>query len=516
MKKAKKKMHNFKFQISNFKFSLLKSLKFEIFEITKSNNMKQLMSIFLCCQCLFLMGQNVELSDEIHIGSATGYGILGKFNDRVLFYHLEDDEVKLRAFDAKMHKMWEREAELDHKKSSKVMDVIGNRTDFSVVYHFRKRNHTYIKAHKYDGQVKLMDSATIFDWGKDFLTPNLDIKFSEDKKVALIYEFMDGRKMRALAFSLDSLKPIWEQTIETPDWAYNDRFAQILFTNRAEAFFIQEEDNRAGNEKHRFKINRVDTDGKLAVTVLPFKEYATIDVKFGFDNANRKLIGAGVYGGKNVSKSQGYFSFTLSPQYREGDGVKLYTQVFDDEFVSAILGKKTSDNKGLLDIKIQEIVHRRDGGILAIFEQVRYVERRIASTQGTARFSSRNDVLSMSMDYYHDNFFAVSIGFEGVIHWKSIFYKKQSSQDDDGRYSSYCLVKTPSTLRFLFNDEIERATTVSEYTLNSVGENERHSVMNTAGQDLYLRFHDGVQTGANEVIVPSEDRRRVRLVKIQF
>jgi hypothetical protein len=53
---------------------------------------------------------------------------------------------------------------------------------------------------------------------------------------------------------------------------------------------------------------------------------------------------------------------------------------------------------------------------------------------------------------------------------------------------------------------------VSEYNLNSVGENERHSVMNTAGQELYLRFHDGV----NEVIVPSEDRRRIKLVKIQF
>jgi hypothetical protein len=161
-------------------------------------------------------------------------------------------------------------------------------------------------------------------------------------------------------------------------------------------------------------------------------------------------------------------------------------------------------------------VHRRDGGILAIFEQVKLIERRIASTQGIGRYVGRSEALSLAMDYYHDNFFAISIGSDGVNHWKSIFYKKQMSQDDDGRYSSYCLLKTPSTLRFLFNDEVERATTVSEYTLNSVGENERHSVMNTAGQDLYLRFHDGVQTGANELIVPSEDRRRIRLVKIMF
>jgi hypothetical protein len=478
--------------------------------------MKKLTFIFLLVKSLWVVGQNVELSDEIHVGSATGYGIIGKFNDRILFFHLDDDEVKLRAYDTKMHKIWEREIQPDHRKSSKVLDVVGNRTDFSVLYHFRKKNHTYLKVHRYDGQVKLLDSATIFDWGKNFLTPTLEYKFSEDKKSALIYEIMDSRKIRALAFSLDSLKPIWEQMVETPDWGYNDRFNQIVFTNRAEAFFIQEEDNRIGNEKHRFKIQRVDSLGKIALTTLPFKDYSTVDIKFSFDNFNRKLMGAGVYSAKTFGKAQGYFSFSIPPLYREGEGVVLYNQAFDDEFVSALLGKKTTDNKGLLDIKIQEIVHRRDGGILAIFEQVRLVERRIAPTQGLGRYVGRSDALSLAMDYYHDNFFAISIGEVGIIHWKSIFYKKQSSQDDDGRYSSYCLVKTPATLRFLFNDEIERATTVSEYMLNSVGENERHSVMNTAGQDLYLRFHDGVQTGANEVIVPSEDRRRVRLVKIQF
>jgi hypothetical protein len=477
--------------------------------------MKKFLFLFLSLQSLFAFGQNVEVSDEIFVGSATGYGILGKFNDRILFFHLDNDEVKLRAFDGKMRKIWEREVEPDHKKSSKVLDVIGNRTDFSVVYHFRKRNHTYLKVHKYDGQVKLMDSATVFDWGKDFLTPNLDIKFSEDKRCALVYEYTDNRKLRALAFSLDSLRPIWEQTIEVTDWHMSDHFEQIIFTNRAEMFVIQEENNRMGSEKHRFKVQRADVDGKTAFAI-PFRDIVTMDVKFSFDNANRKLIGAGVYTGKNVTKAQGYFTFSIPPQYKDGDELLIYKGVFDDEFASTLLGKKITDNKGLLDLKIQEIVHRRDGGILAIFEQVKFVERRIASTPGIGRYVGRAEALALAMDFYHDNFFALSISNDGVTHWKSVFYKKQSSQDDDGRYSSYCLVKTPSTLRFLFNDEIERATTVSEYTMSATGENERHSIMNTAGQDLYLRFHDGVQTGANEVIVPSEDRRRVKLVKIQF
>jgi hypothetical protein len=478
--------------------------------------MKKLISICLLLSHIVGVAQNVEVSDEIHVGSATGYGIVGKFNDRILFFHLDDDEVKLRAFDGKMHKIWEREVQPDYRKSSKVLDVVGNRTDFSVIYNFRKKNRVYVKVHRYDGQVKLLDSATIFDWGRNLLTPSMELKFSEDKKCALLYEFIDSRKMRALAFSLDSLRPIWEQTVDVPDWDSYNRFNQIILTNQAEAFFIQEEDNRVGNEKHRFRVQRVDSEGKAVLTSLPFSDFMTMDTKFSFDNFNRKLVGAGVYATKNSGKAQGYFSFSIPPQYKEGDRINVYSQVFNDDFVSSLLGKKTTDNKGLFDIKIQEIVHRRDGGILVVFEQVKLVERRIATSSGLGRYVGRGDALSLAMDYYHDNIFTISISAEGVIHWKSIFYKKQASQDDDGRYSSYCLVKTPSTLRFLFNDEIERATTVSEYSLNAVGENERHSVMNTAGQELYLRFHDGVQTGANEVIVPSEDRRRVKLVKIQF
>lgn len=474
--------------------------------------MKQFFFLLFVCQSLWAIGQNVQVSDDIYIGSSLGYGIIGKFNDRILFYHLDNDAVKLRAFDAKMHKMWDREIEPDNKKSSKVLDIIGNRTDFTVAYQFRKKNHTYIKVHKYDGQVKLLDSATVFDWGRDFLTPTLTIQFSEDKRSALVYEFVDNKKLRAVAFNLDSLRPIWEQIVEAEDWKSEDNYQQIVFTNRAEAFFIQEENNRLGNEKHRVKVQKVDSLGKTSFSLV-IKDFATVDIKFSFDNFNRKLVAAGVWAVKNFTKSQGYFHFSMPPPYKDGDSFKIYREGFDDEFVSTLLGKKTTENKGLLDIKIQEIVHRRDGGILAIFEQVRLVERRISTNTAVGRFA---EGLRTSMDYYHENFFAVSIANDGATTWKSIFYKKQMSQDDEGKYSSYCLVKTPSTLRFLFNDEIERATTVSEYTLNSAGNNERHSVMNTEGQDLFLRFHDGVQTGANEVIVPSEDRRRIKLVKIQF
>ena len=473
---------------------------------------KLLLAVSYLFITVFLTAQTLDISEEIYIGSADGYGIIGKYNERVLFFSLDDSKVKLRALDNKMRKIWEKEVEPDRKGSARILEVLGGKQDFNVIYQFRNKGHNYIKIHKYDAQVKLLDSATIQDWGRDMVSPNLTAIYSEDKKVVMVYELENNNTIKALALSLDSLRPIWFQSFEIKNFHSDNSYTTAMVNNNGMAVFIKEEDNRMGAlERHRFTIKHVDA-GSIKAYELPLKEMYSIDVKFKFDNVNQRLSAAGIYSNKGFFKGQGYFMMSIPPQYQD---TKIYFQPFDDEFISAIQGKKVVDNKGLGDIRVQEIVHRRDGGFLAIIEQVREVER-ITPSSTTSRMLFRGDQARLSVDYYYDNAFAISLSPEGVTHWKSIFYKKQSSQDDDARYCSYFLVKTPSALRLLFNDEVERATTVSEYLLNGAGQTERHTIMNTEGQDINLRFRDAMQISANEVIVPSDDRRRVKLVKIQY
>lgn len=489
--------------------------------------MKKLLTILF----LFLyslsetIAQSLHISDDIYIGNSEGYGIIGKYNDKILFFNLDDNKVKVKSFDEKLHKVWEKDIEPDRKNSSKVLEVIGSKQDFSVIYQFRKKGHNFIKVHKYDAHLKLLDSTIIRDWGKDFISPTFNTVYSEDKKVILVYEIKNTSNINALAISLDSLKPIWYKSFEINDWDLGSIAKQVIVTNKGEGYFIKEEDNRTSSlNRHRFQIKYLNQYEEAYVEV-PMKDYYNLATRFKYDNINQGLTGAGVYSIKGFNKAQGYFMLSISTLKNRASAeytsksifsdYKYYFQLFDDEFVSALQGKKVSDNKGLMDLKVQEIVHRRDGGILAIFEQVREVERQMLSGAG-GRVPFRSDVPRFSVDYYYDNFFAVSMGLDGTTHWKAIFHKKQASQDDDARFCSYFLVKTPSSLRFLFNDEIERSTTVSEYLLNGNGQSERHAIMNTEGQDVTLRFRDAVQVSANEVIVPSDDRRRVKLVKIQY
>jgi hypothetical protein len=474
--------------------------------------MKKLAILLIFVHNIFLTkGQTTLISDEINIGTSDGYGIIGKYNDRILFFNLDDNKVKLKSFDAKLHKVWEKDIEPDRKNSSKVLEVLGNRQDFNVIYQFRRKGHNYIKVHKYDSQVKLLDSAIVKDWGRNMITPTYLTTYSEDKKVILVYEVESSNRINALAISLDSLSPIWSKSFDTKTTIFDNNYRQVLVNNNGEAFFIEEEDNRWNTiEKHRFVIRQINQYGDK-VFQIPMSEYVNTSVKFKYDNVNQKMTAAGLYATKNALKSLGYYLLNILPQ---SDAHNFYYQPFDDEFVSSLFGKKITDNKGITDLSVQEIVHRRDGGILAIIEQVREIERQM--TTNTSRLYMRGDALRISVDYFYENIFAISLSSEGATQWKSIFYKKQSSQDDDARYCSYFLVKTPSALRFLFNDEVERSTTVSEYVLNGLGQSERHAIMNTAGQDVNLRFRDAMQVSANEVIVPSDDRRRVKLVKIQY
>jgi hypothetical protein len=469
--------------------------------------MKQLIFyIFLLSIHFQLNAQKLSLSEEVFIGNSEGYGIIGKYNERILFYHIDDSKVKIRGVDANLRKLWDKEIEPERKGQPQIIEVLNGKQDFNVIYQFRRKGHNYLKVAKYDPQAKLLDSATVKDWSREFSAPTLTMQYSEDKKVALIYE-ISSDKCKAVAVSLDSLRLIWDTEFELKDWIYRDNFQQIIVNNKAEAYFITEEDNRSGNmDKHRFNIKKIDNEGKLTFFDVAMTNVYGIHVKFSFNNQNQQLVGAGLYAYKNFNKAIGYYVLTIPPQYSEG---KFSYMPFDDEFVSAIQGKKITDNKGLSDLRTQEIVFKRDGGIIIVVEQVREMIRQVANGI-SGRLPAR------LVDFYYDNVFAISISPDGTTQWKSIFYKKQSSQDDDARYCSYFLVKTPSALRFLFNDEVDRSTTVSEYVLDGKGQSEHHTIFNTSGQNVSLRFRDAMQVGAGEVIVPSDDRRRLKMIKIQY
>ncbi len=475
--------------------------------------MKRVITFLFSLTYLITTGQTITVSEEMSLRNDVYYEIIGKLKGQLLLYREEtNDKFEVQAFDERLQESWNKELELD-KRRSQVIDIIPARNNFNLIYNFRKKSHTVLKVHKYDPGANLMDSVTIKDFGYLFYTPTFRVIESEDKNKILVFYFEQQSTFHVLSFDLISMKKLWETSFKPEDFILNRDFQQIEVSNEGSMYLVFQKDNvRHKKDEHRFEIYEFTaTTNALRQFKIPLQNYLTYDVYFSFDNLNNRLKAAGLYSDKNKARAVGYFYLNIPLENTQDHLLKFHE--FDEEFVASLMEKDNRSSKGIIDATVHELIVRRDGGVLMIGERIREYERRMAgSGRGYYdRYGNRYTV-----DYYHDDLFSISIHPNGETHWKNILRKKQYSQDDGAMYSSFFLLKTPSSLRLLFNDEIKYENTVSEYVLKGNGEYDRNSVMSTENQQLRLRFRDAMQTASDELIVPSERRNRLKLVRVKY
>jgi hypothetical protein len=293
-------------------------------------------------------------------------------------------------------------------------------------------------------------------------------------------------------------------------------FEQPLVTNNGELYYILGKDNRKSTrEKHLYEVYYADAETpqkKLSFFKVNMEEKMTFDLLFEYDNMNNNIVAGGLYSEKNRGKAVGYFFLKIPSQNTEA--YQLTFKPFEDKFVSDFLGKVVKENKGIPETVVKEIILRRDGGIIMIAERNKLLERTMTNVRRGGYIG--DDGRGYIVDYQFEDMMVISIHPDGQTHWGAILPKRQYSQDDDAIYSSFFLLKTPTSLRLLFNDEIKYENTVSEYVIRGNGEFDRNSVLSTFNQKLQLRFQDAVQIAANELLIPSEHRNRLRLVKVAY
>ena len=470
-------------------------------------------SFFVLVLPMVLVAQSVLISEPMPLRGGEWYEIIGKMKGRyILCKTTYDNKFVVNGYDGEMVLKWTKELEFDSKRS-KILNVESTKSDFTVVYYFQDKGISKIKAHKYDPGANLIDSTTIHKFDGSFYDVSLETVSSEDKSKLLFYFLEDNQnKVSAISFDMDSLSVLWGCSFAPNGLPFQRDFLQVLVSNEGEMYFIIGKDNRKNKRNdHMYDIYFGDKESsKIGITFFTFhmRKKLTFDVNFVYDNLNKKIVAGGLYSEKTRTKSVGYFYLNIDPI--TPDNYRLVFEPFDDEFVSNFLKKEVEANKGLDEAVIQEIILRRDGGILVVGEKAIRSERQTvgAGSMGTT-------VGHVYYDYYYDDLFVISIHPDGMTHWKTILHKKQYSYDDDAIFSSYFLMKTPKSLSFVFNDEIKYENTVSEYILKGDGNYDRNSILNTKNKKLRLLFTKGVQVSANEIVVPSEHRNRLRLVSIK-
>lgn len=475
------------------------------------------MKYFFCC-CfaalwpIFGYTQKLTISDEIPMHSDLLYEIIGEIRGRVLLFNRESGKYSITALDENMRPSWDKEIELD-KKNAIVIGINATEEAFTVFYFFREKGSTFLKAARFDPSANLRDSVTLGDLGFLFISPSFKMVFSEDRsKVLLNYSERDNI-FKSMVFDNQTMRVLWQQNFQYPEHDESEDVLHLIVSNIGQMYAVFEKDHYLlRREKHRYDVFLFDPEisAEIFRFSIPLKGNITYDVKFAFDNTNRKLCAGGFYFEKNVERAEGFFTIFIP---RDPTRTLLRFYPFEDDFVDRLAGKETRNNRGLEQVSVADIVFRKDGGVLLIGEESKNFARRMASVNRNVVIENMNRSV---VDYYFEDVFILAIRPNGTLQWSTILHKKQYSQDDDGAFSSFFLFKTPAFLRLVFNDEIKFENTVSEYLLHTNGDFDRNSILSTETLQLRLRFRDAIQVSASRMLVPSERRGKLRIARIDL
>ena len=454
-----------------------------------------------------LFAQEIKVSDKIDMRQDNEILLLGKYKGKLLFYRDQYPDYFIQSLDENMHFLWEKKIKVG-KRRSKIISSFGANDNFYTLSKEKIKKKNNFRIFKFNSKAKVLDSINVHIPDQSNYINGTEYILSENKNYAFFFTEIGGSLgIQGFLLDLKNFKLSWINKFSgiRKKFGNNPFFFEV--TNNGVVYFIQSENNRKSRKaEHQYNVYRIVNDQLPKPFSVSMEGKQTYDISFKYDNLNQQLIGAGLFS----EKSQSYANGTFFVKINDSDNSKIAFQEFDIGFVKEYLNKKRFIRQRITDSYVKELISRKDGGIIMVCERV------MNNSHYKGRTTNQSEFILKSNDFSNIDIFITSFHPTGEIHWKKIIHKKQYSYNDGGVYSSFFLAKTPSELRIIFNDEIKTETTVSDYQIDILGNANRNSLLNTKYHKLRLLINESIQTGSSEIIIPSLDRKILKLVKIQL
>lgn len=468
---------------------------------------------FLFFTPIYLFAQEITFSEDFSIRQDVAYYMLDDMDGELVLFRDIPRERKIQVLDENMTKTGESPIEFEFKNPT-ILDVVKVRdSEFSVIYTARKKGIKYLRIENFDKTGVQTDTLTIQSSGSLIETPRYTVVKSEDESMVLFYDVLVDKSINAILVDIDKMEIVWTDKFEDLNIKQNYQISEFILENDGTFCIVLLKDNNNIKRKEaRFELYTYNVAAsKMELLPVSLQGNLSVNSIFKFDKLNKSIVGAGLYAEKNTIKAQG--TFYLNVPLQNPDSFHLSFTPFSEKFLQEFLQKKNvGSNAGINSTEVRDMILRQDGGVLLLGEKMETKGRQslnVPTEFGTAARSLR-------ADYYFDQIFVASIHPTGKEHWTNIFQKKQYSFDDGGIYSSYFTFVGKKGVRILFNDEIRSQSTISEFTINGKGDYKRRAIINTIGTDIKLRVRDALQISASEIVVPSQYRNKLKMVKFKF
>lgn len=455
-------------------------------------------------------GQSVQISSVLSLQQIDSYGIIGDIGDRSYTYTRNNDDVYLQAYDKDMRLLWDRALKLIGSRRS-VAGVIARDNSVQVVYTYLEEKKRDLIVDEFGLDAERIDSHYVAKNIDRSMGEPFEFALSDDEEKLFFYYLRRNRDLTGFMFDQALDTTIWDIQISYENLKFNEDLQGVLVSEYGEAFIIFDDNNdRYKKDQHALYIEVIRSTGELSDYIdIPVDSLVYTSSSYHWSDITRKITTVHLTNKKSKSGSQAVASYSINP-YQKDSYTHTYLP-FTSELLNAYFRTERTSRDEIEHLDIKEFVPRQDGGWLLLAEASRQVFRSNYSLASRDYLGGSGNI-----DYFYEDMVALGVHPDGTLHWSHVLRKKQYSYGDQGVYSSFGVIKTPKRLRLLFNDEIKRENTVSEYILNGQGVLRRFSVMNTQYKTLGLRLSSGFQTGPLTFIAPSEVGNDLQFVKFKF
>jgi len=473
--------------------------------------MKKYSILFLIASLTFLnsnssSAQQVQISEPVDVANEVDYELIGRYEDHFLLYRKSETKFFIQSFTTSdLKQNWVKTIEFS-KKDITPFKIVPHKESFSILYYFHKKGKTYIGGKEFNNEAQEIGDFSIGFFNSPLILHRHQIINSKNKQFFLVYVPGYNGNMEVMNFDISDKKMVWQTNFKFPEFSKHREFEQVLVNNTGEAFILFNENNsRRKGQNHQFTILKVNPDKTQTNYTIPFENHVSYDMNVQYDEINQQLVASGLYSTQKGTVN-GIFYFKTNLEQIP----TIQTSELEQNFMQSLTGKKSKKIHGIQNFAICQLVLRKDGGALLVAEQ------RFAYESSMA-FYEEEERKRTQADYLYQNILVASIHPSGKVYWKDVLFKSQSSENDNARYSSFFAVKTNSSIRFLYNNDISWDTSIFEYVINSSGNVQRNVVAHQLRKSGVLpQLTSSIQVSASEVIALSERDQKLRLLKINY
>lgn len=451
------------------------------------------------------LAQNVQISEPIDVANEVDYELIGRYKDHFLLYRKSETKFFIQSFTiSDLKQNWVKTIEFD-KKDITLFKIVSDEESFSILYYFHKKGKTHIGAKEFNNEAQEIGDFSLGSFDRPLTVHHHQIINSKNKQFFLIYVPGYNGHIEVMNFDLLAKKVIWQSNFKFPEFSKKREFEQILVNNAGETFILfNENNNRLKGKEHQFSILQINPDKTQTICKISFKEHVSHGMNVQYDEINQQLVASGLYSAQKGAIN-GIFYFNTNLEQIP----TIQTSELEETFMRSLTGKKSKKIHGIENVAICQLILRKDGGALLVAEQ-RFMYESSMDFYGEERKKTQ-------ADYLYENILIASIHPSGKVYWKDVLFKSQSSENDNALYSSFFAVKTNSSIRFLYNNDISWDTSIFEYVINSSGNVQRNVVTHQLRKDGVLpQLIHSIQVSASEVIALSERDKKLRLLKINY